>query len=628
MNFGSAGSSTSDRPVERAHLTRLLLLLAAVALVYWNTLDNSFHFDDQHSLTENPHIRDLRNIPDFFARADMFSRNAGSGMYRPLVLVSYALNYRLDGYAVRGYHAVNLVLHILVTWLVYGLLVRLGTGGNASAVAAVLFGIHPLTTEPVNYISSRSESMAALFVLLSFFVYARSSSTRPSALSVASYAGALLSKSVAVFLPLALILYELSEGGGRWRRRIWRRQWPFWLVSLAYLVGSSALIGEAMVQERVRSWSAQMATQCKAVTYYLKSLVLPEPLSVEPAFTESGSLLETTVVLSIALLVSLGFLAWRSLKHGWRVTWLWLTWMGLAAAPTLLVPLNMLVNERRLYLVLIGFLGVMSQLLRDSARIRLPLLAAGVAFVFLTVQRNSVWATELTLWRDAAQKAPGAVRPHIRLGVVYRAQGKLDWARSEYEKALALDPLSAAAMNNLGNLHSDQDRADEAERSYRAALEILPNYPDALVNLAALYSKQARFGEALALYERAMPLGPSRAELFNGLGTTYLRMGRYKEAEAELRRALALSGNEARILFNLGGALEGQGLLSEAVTAYSRAVELDPTYAKPYYNVAVLYERLDRPAEARTAYESFLRRWRGEAPIADQARRRLVQLGR
>ncbi len=84
--------------VARAHLTRLLLLLAVVCLAHFNTLGNSFHFDDEHSLTENPHIRDLGNIPAFFSRSDMFSANVGSDMYRPLVLVSYALNYSVGGY--------------------------------------------------------------------------------------------------------------------------------------------------------------------------------------------------------------------------------------------------------------------------------------------------------------------------------------------------------------------------------------------------------------------------------------------------------------------------------------------------------------------------------------------------
>ena len=129
----------------------------------------------------------------------MFSRNVGSDMYRPLVLVSYTLNYRVEGFEVRGNHVVNLQLHVLVTWLVYGLLVSIGGSGYGSLFAAALFGVHPLAAEPVNYISSRSESMAALFALL----------------------------------PLVLILYEISQRGGRWAwwGSVWRRQWPFWLLS-------------------------------------------------------------------------------------------------------------------------------------------------------------------------------------------------------------------------------------------------------------------------------------------------------------------------------------------------------------------------------------------------------------
>ena len=240
-----------------AHLTRLLLLLA-VGLAHFNTLGNSFHFDDEHSLTENPHIRDLGNIPAFFVRTDMFSRNVGSDMYRPLVLVSYALNYRVGGFEVRGYDVVNLLLHVLVTWLVYGLLVSIGGSGYGGLFAPALFGVHPLTAEPVNYISSRSESMAALFALLSFYLYARSSRGRPSLLSLSAFAGALLSKSAAVCLPLALILYEISQrgeggrGGGVYGVASGRSG-----CALVYVAGSSALIRRGDDGERLRSWTDQ-----------------------------------------------------------------------------------------------------------------------------------------------------------------------------------------------------------------------------------------------------------------------------------------------------------------------------------------------------------------------------------
>jgi hypothetical protein len=162
-------------------LRRLLLanaevaaLIFVVALVYLNSLDNAFHFDDEHSLVENPHIRQLKNIPKFFYEPQMFSRNIGSEMYRPLVLVSYALNYHLGGYNVHGFHALNILLHLICVVLVYRLFGVFAPDAKKWAwVLALGWGLHPLTAEPVNYISSRSESMAGLFYLAALLFYLR-----------------------------------------------------------------------------------------------------------------------------------------------------------------------------------------------------------------------------------------------------------------------------------------------------------------------------------------------------------------------------------------------------------------------------------------------------------------------
>ena len=130
--------------------------------MYWNTFDNSFHYDDEHSIQNNINIRSLENIPSFFADPGMFSRDADKGMYRPLLLVTYALNYAVGGYEVGGYHVVNIALHAtnaaLLLWLGYLLSGRLLVG----FLAGILFAVYPLATEPVNYISSRSDTLSAM----------------------------------------------------------------------------------------------------------------------------------------------------------------------------------------------------------------------------------------------------------------------------------------------------------------------------------------------------------------------------------------------------------------------------------------------------------------------------------
>ena len=610
------------------HALVLLLIAGVIVLVYGNSLSNSFHFDDEHSLVGNPHIRSLGNIPDFFFSPAMFSRNVGSGMYRPFVLTSYAVNYWLGGYQVRGYHLINIGIHLLVAWLVYGVFRELEFGRNPALLGALCFGVHPLTAEPVNYISSRSESLAVLFYLGSLFFYLRSHG-KVSSGSLLCFVAGLLSKSVVLTLPLLLVAYE-----GIWRCKSWRDwgrwHWPYWMLALIYLLGTRQLVGEALLGKPVRSWTAQLSTQAKGVIYYAKMLAFPWPLNVEHQFFESSGWLEGPVWIGGALLVSLGWIIGRSLKRKARSGLFWIVWMIIALLPTLIVPLNVLVNERRLYLPLIGFTGLLLwlfQVRKEWQGRGLALFGIGlVCLGGMTIQRNPAWGSELTLWEDARRKSPLMARPYLRLGGVHRREGRLEEAERAYRRVLELEPDSAPAFNNLGNLYQETGAFEKAEKAYRRALEILPSYPEALVNLATFYSRQGRVSAALELYREALPLSPNREEIYNNMGTAYLRNGDYVEAEGVLRRAFELNPTAPGILFNLGGALEGQGRDDEAVVAYERSVGIDETYARSYYNLGLVYERQGRLQEAGQAYRSFIHYWDGEGGVVDQVRRRLQSL--
>ena len=596
----------------------LLAIVLAAALAFANSVDNRFHFDDEHSLVENPHVRSLANIPAFFLDPQLFSRNPGSEMYRPLVLLSYSLNYWAGGYAVTGYHVVNIGLHAFAACLLYGVLRALGLDPGSALAGGLLFAVHPLAAEPVNYISSRSESLAAVFVLGALLLHIRADGFSPAAL--ACMAAALLSKESAAVAPALFLAHDWAFRPSHLQLR---RHAPYWGVLGLYLLGTGRLVGEALVDAPVRDWAAQLYTQAKAVVYYLRLLVLPHPLSAEHQFSVSASPAEGAVLASVLLVVGLGAVGWRVLGRQGRF---WLLWVGLALLPTLVVPLNLLVAERRLYLPLAGSLGLLLWLARGQRLSGRALLAAGLGFcLLLTVQRNQVWADEGTLWADARAKGPQMVRPHLRLGVVYRQRGELALAEEAYRRALELDPRNAPAHNNLGNLYREQQNPAGAEREYRLALELLPRYPEALINLAALCTNQGRLEEALALYTRSLEVGGERPELFNNIAIAQAGLGRWAEAEQALRRAAALRP-EARVYFNLGSAVEQQGRLDEAEALYQEALRLDPQYAKPHYQLGLLHEgRGERDAAARE-YGAFLRLWREDPRLGEEVRRRLAAM--
>lgn len=213
-------------------------ILAACLLVYANSLDNSFHYDDEHSIQKNIHIRDLGNFPRFFTDPSTFSVDHDKGMFRPLLLVSYALNYAYGEYDVASYHVVNLGLHAAIACMLWALIWSLGASRQAALVAGLLFALHPIGSEPVNYISSRSESLAALFyvgALLAFVAKGAHETNRYRIVSWLCLVAGLLSKSSAITLPAVLLVYDLvflsDFNLKKLQREFTRRHLGYWLIA-------------------------------------------------------------------------------------------------------------------------------------------------------------------------------------------------------------------------------------------------------------------------------------------------------------------------------------------------------------------------------------------------------------
>ena len=541
--------------------------------VYLNSLGNSFHFDDSHSIVENYHIRNLGNIPRFFVDPQTFSREPAMAMYRPLLLCSYAINYALGGYEPRGYRLVNLCLHGGVALMVYLLLFELGISRTLAWGAGMIFGVHPIHSQGVNYLSSRSEVMCVLGVLMAAqLMLVRQRGNGGTGLyggALVAYGAALLSKAAGlVLLPLLMLL---RTGRAPFKRE-WKEQLPFWILTLGYLgviVGNGFLTGS--LSQDVRPYEEQIFTQFKGLVYYAKLIFMPVRLSVEHGFSVSRSLLEGVVLGSVLLVGSLGYLAWRGVRSG---SWgsLAVGWFLAGLGVTFLVPLNVLINEHRLYLPFVGLLvGVMGYCGRRE--IAPPLRLAGwgllVVLAVLTWQRNRIWEDEFTLWQNAAIRAPGMFRAQSNLGLAQYEKGDLDGALESLQRALELDPHYSKTWNNLGLVYEDMGRYDQAR----------------------------------AAYERAIELRPDLAKTFNNLGRLSLQLGRSDAAETYLRRALEIDPLAVEARVNLGLVHQRSGRLEAAEEEYAKALQLDPQYAEGYNNLGLLYQEAGRSVEALLSLE-------------------------
>ena len=275
-----------------------LLILVSLMLLYAPAADNSFQYDDRHSIVENPHLRALDNWPAFFVDPTLFSRDADKAMYRPLVLLSLALNYAWSGYEPYSYHWFNLGIHALSSLLVWGILLRLGRPPWVALMGGLFFALHPLCAEPVNYISSRSELMAGLGCLGALWFYMGSvqeASRRLYVLSLACFALGLLSKSIAIMALLWPAVWDWQRS----RTFRWAAYAPLGGIALLYLWGVRQFIERAVLSEPVRTMGEQIATQLKGLAYYAYLLWAPFSLSVDHAFC--ASTLGEPLVLLVAM---------------------------------------------------------------------------------------------------------------------------------------------------------------------------------------------------------------------------------------------------------------------------------------------------------------------------------------
>ena len=405
-------------PLARARLVGALGLVLAVALVYSNSLDNAFHYDDTHSIVENTALRSLAHIPAFFADPSTFSREESMAMYRPLLQGSFALNYALDGYRPRFYRLFNILLHAGSAVAVFFLLGRLGGHWGWAWWAGLLYGLHPVHSQAVNYISSRSEIAAGLGVLAAFYL---SLYGRRRGWAWATYAAALLCKSAAVaLLPLVLLAERVRQRGWKpWGAAVW----PVAALTAVYLglIASNGFLPRSLGQE-VRPLAAQLMTQAKALVYYVWLAAMPVRLSVEHNLQEARQP-DLTVAVALALLASLGWLAWKGRRRlEGQAVW----WVGATVALPFFWPLNVVVNEHRLYLPLVGGLLFLAP---TAGRVRRPLVLCGWALVgclaLLTWQRTPVWQDGYSLWLDAASKAPASFRAQSNAGLALYEAGRL-----------------------------------------------------------------------------------------------------------------------------------------------------------------------------------------------------------
>jgi tetratricopeptide (TPR) repeat protein len=578
------------------------LVVFAVLVVYANSFSGALVYDDRASITENASIRQLWPPGPTFQPPP----ESGTGG-RPLANFTFAVSYALSGLQPWGHHLLNILTHGLTALALLGVVrrtllqpaLRAQCGPHSlplAAAVATLWAVHPLSTQVVTYLSQRTESLMALFYLLTLYCFIRSFGSharRWRLLAVAACLLGVMCKEVIATAPLLVLLYDRTFIASSFSAAL-RLRWRFyaalaatWLPLAYFLVG----VGERGVGYGLGiRWFDYALTECKAVLLYLKLAVVPYPL----IFDRGVELVPSTVAAApfalglAALLVATAWALYARPLFGFAGAWFFVI---LAPTSSVVPVIQQPIAENRPYLPLVAVitLGVVTLHRYTGRRITLAVcgllaVAAGLA----TAARNRDFASEISLWADTAAKVPRNARAHYNLGVPLDVAGRRTEAIASYRAAVAVDPNYASAHANLGNALTEQGDPAAAIPHLETAVRLQPAYANAQYNFGNALLHTGRPADAIPRYQISLRIDPQQPKARNNLGIAFLQTGRPAEAVQEFFRALKLNPNFPDPHNNLAVAYSQLGRLADAIAHCETALRLNPNYADARNNLVRL----------------------------------------
>lgn len=633
---GGEGSLWERLKKAQISLIALSLLVIVTAAIYHNSLDTSFHFDDHYAIEENRNIKNLSDLRTIIT----FSST------RPLLFLTFALNHHFSGLNTWGYHLFNLLFHIFNGCLIYFIISityknfispdrQTGKRGNIIALfSSLLFAVHPIQTEAVSYIISRSSVLSTFFYLLGIYLFIQFSGKRGEKVdrwlfylgSILCFILGMLTKEILITLPVILIIYDycfISSANYReFLPRLTRYHLPFLLMILGFFIFRKFLVGTLGNPADVRPVFTNLITEGRVIVNYFRLLLFPVNLNPDPDFPIIRAGAEKLpFIISIAMIIFLLIISLRLYSSN-RSMFFGASWFFITILPTSsIIPLRDVMAEHRLYLPSIGFFLVFSVVINagfEHCRGRLSFrrmenlfflgLVALFSFYCLgTVRRNLVWKDEVSLWKDTVKKSPNKARPHNNFGLALKIEGLPQKAKTHYFRALKLYPDYADAHYNLGLIYYDEGEKDKALKEFKETIRIQADYAKAHYNSGIVLMEKKLLDEAIKEYRETIRIDPYFINAYNNLGLVYVRKGLLDQGIEQYRRGLRVDPNSQMLRTNLGSAYYEKGMKDQGEKEFKRAIKVNPEYLPARLNLAKYYESQGLFDQAIAQYQAAIR---------------------
>ncbi len=596
--------SVSDRYVNGTGTARcvwLLVIAAAVLAVYANSCDGPFIADDIPGLTKNP---DIRAIDSSLGAINDDRQSPLSG--RPLVSLSFAINYAAGELNVWGYHAVNVAIH-LVNALVLFALVRIvltnprwrKTYGDVAVhiagATALIWALHPLHTETVNYVVQRTELLVAFFYLSGFACAAIGGDEKRShawsILAVPLAVGGVFCKEVIVSLPLMILLYDgVFVAGGfvaavRKRPMMYAGLFATWIALGVIIAGGprSASVGFA---HDITPWQ-YLLTQVGVLVLYLRLSLWPASLSVSYADWPIANSLGDTIIPGLFIVVLLGVCVVGLIRRS-ALGLLGLACFLILAPTSSFVPIaTEVVAERRMYL---------------------PLAAIVLLIVLATYHLFQKKSLKNDATTRAGFLATAAVVAALMAGRTFARNHDYRDTLSLWSSAVAVRPLNHVAQCGVGHALLDLNRPDDALPPLQRSVELKDDYADGFFHQGRALHGLKRYDEAATSFRRVLELDPHHLDAMYNLGLALQLASRYDESIVVYAKLLREQSDNVRASLNMGVSLAAVGRNTEAIRSLQNALAGDPNLANARYNLAWLFAKVGRIDDAAREYAVHLKR--------------------
>lgn len=533
----------------------LSLIILMAVLLYRNTFQNEFVWDDCFLIVDNLYIRSIEFLPDIFTTDLHRFGLERSNFFRPLQTISYMADYAIAKYNLWPYHLTNLLLHLATGILIYFVALKLCKNDIISFLTSFFFVAHPVQTETVTYLSDRADLLAAIFIFggfLSFLHYY--SKPRPSLFFSLNFCFilALLSKELALIFPFLIFIWAKFYAHKKSGSNLKAAYFSIASTSIIYIILRLSFLrfrGDTLGLTANEVFSVRFLTMLKALWRYFALLIFPRHLHMERNFPWVRDLTDPAMWAGVAIIVASIILAKQTFRRQKYISFAVL-FFYISLFPVLnIIPVNAIMSEHWLYLPSFSFALILaffmfqlyqSRFIWIKPVLSLILTANFSFYAYKVITRNAEWRDEETLFCATLRYQPKSSRVHYNLGNVYVLRGEYKRAIEKYKEALRLKPNYAVAWNNLGLAYYRLGKINLAIPQYHQALNHQPKLASAHNNLGLALGKKGKLEAAKKEYEKAIQYDANYADPHNGLGVYYAKERKWKKAIFHFQEALRI----------------------------------------------------------------------------------------